>query len=132
MSDRTAGFTEAVQTDVDTLTPLVGEWLSFEQAAARLGTTASQVRSLVRAGQLVAVRPEPTGPPLVPAGLIVDGAPVKGLAGTLTVLRDAGYDDQAAVRWLFTPDPSLPGSPAEALRADRKTEVRRRAQALAF
>ena len=36
------------------------------------------------------------------------------------------------MRWLFTPDDSLPGTPADALRAGRKTEVRRRAQALAF
>ena len=68
-------------------------------------------------------------------GLTDHGArlvPLPELRGTLNVLADSGYVDEAAVRWLFTPDDSLPGSPVEALRAGRKTEVRRRAQALAF
>ena len=54
------------------------------------------------------------------------------MAGTLTLLTDAGYTDEEALGWLFTPDPTLPGSPVEAMRAGRKTEIRRRAQALAF
>ena len=57
---------------------------------------------------------------------------VKGLAGVLTLLHDGGYDDEAAIRWLHTPDESLPGTPVEALRADRSREVKRRAQALAL
>ena len=68
---------------------------------------------------------------LVPP-MIVDGAPLPELRGTLTVLMDSGYDDESALRWLFTPDESLPGAPVDALLAGRKTEVRRRAQALAF
>ena len=51
------------------------------------------------------------------------------LQGTLTVLSDAGFTDEAAIEWLFTPDDSLPGTPIEALRAGRKTEIRRRAAA---
>jgi Rv2175c C-terminal domain of unknown function len=68
----------------------------------------------------------------VPAVLLSEGGPLPELRGTLTVLADSGYDDEAAVRWLFTPDGSLPGRPVDALREGRKTEVRRRAQALAF
>jgi hypothetical protein len=49
-----------------------------------------------------------------------------------TLLADAGYDGEASVRWLFTADESLPGRPIDALRANRGTEVRRRAQALGF
>ena len=45
---------------------------------------------------------------------------------------DAGYGDVEAIRWLFTPDPSLPGSPIDAVLAGRHTEVKRRAQALGF
>ena len=45
---------------------------------------------------------------------------------------DAGYDDEAALRWIFTDDPSLPGTPAQALTDNRMKEVHRRAQALAF
>ena len=48
------------------------------------------------------------------------------------MLADSGYVDDAALRWLFTPDDTLPGTPVDALRAGRKTEIRRRAQALAF
>jgi len=57
---------------------------------------------------------------------------VKGLPGTLTLLADVGYSDEEALVWLFTEDPTLPGRPVEALRANRGREVRRRAQASAF
>ena len=50
----------------------------------------------------------------------------------MTVLRDNLYTDLEAVTWLFTEDESLPGRPIDALRDGRKTEVRRRAQALAW
>ena len=77
----------------------------------------------------------PRGPdPLrlsVPAALIADRQPVPNLRGTLSVLGDAGFSDAEAIRWLFTPDPTLPGSPVEALWAGRRAEIRRRAQALA-
>ncbi len=68
----------------------------------------------------------------MPAPLIQDGAPLPELAGTVTLLSDAGFSPEEALHWLFTVDPTLPGSPVEALRAGRKTEIRRRAQALAF
>lgn len=61
-----------------------------------------------------------------------DGRPIRHLQGTVTTLRDAGFDDEATIVWLFTPDESLPGRPIDLLRAGSKTEVRRRAQALAF
>ena len=57
---------------------------------------------------------------------------VKGLSGTLTVLFDCGFADEEALRWLFTADATLPGTPIDALNAHRGTEVNRRAQALAF
>ena len=68
----------------------------------------------------------------VPAGFLSGNAVIKGLSGVLTLLRDGGYDDEAAIRWLHTPDDSLPGTPVEALAADRGREVKRRAQALAL
>jgi hypothetical protein len=64
--------------------------------------------------------------------LILDGQPLPNLRGTLMVLADAGLTDEEAVTWLFAPDDSIPGTPVEALRAGHKTEIRRRAQALAF
>jgi hypothetical protein len=57
---------------------------------------------------------------------------VKGLSGTITVLRDGGYSDTDILRWLFADEDSLPGTPIESLRAGRHREVKRRAQAMAF
>jgi hypothetical protein len=50
----------------------------------------------------------------------------------LTLLRDAGYSDEEALRWLTTPDETLPGTPLQALHENRATEIKRRAQALGF
>jgi hypothetical protein len=69
---------------------------------------------------------------MVPADFAADGKVLKGLPGTLTLLRDARYSDEEALRWLFTPDDTLPGSPVQALVENRGTEVKRRAQALGF
>jgi hypothetical protein len=68
----------------------------------------------------------------VPASLVDGGRPLPDLRGTLTLLADAGYSDEEAMRWLYTPEDSLPGTPVEALRTGRRAEVRRRAQALGF
>jgi hypothetical protein len=48
------------------------------------------------------------------------------------VLYDCGFEDPEALRWLFTADDSLPGTPIQAMIENRRTEVNRRAQALAF
>jgi Rv2175c C-terminal domain of unknown function len=48
------------------------------------------------------------------------------------LLFDCGFDDPDALRWLFTADDTLPGTPIEAMTQRRGTEVNRRAQALAF
>ena len=69
---------------------------------------------------------------MVPESFVQQGQVLKGLPGTLTLLADAKYDDDAAIRWLFTPDDSLPGSPVDALVQNRGTEIKRRAQALGF
>jgi Rv2175c C-terminal domain of unknown function len=117
---------------VDDLDLLVGDWLTLPDVAERLGLDVGKVRRLLQDRYLVAVRRGERNVLSVPAALVVEGAPLPELRGTLTVLADSGYDDEAAIRWLFTADDSLPGTPVEALRTGRKTEVRRRAQALAF
>ena len=48
------------------------------------------------------------------------------------VLKDSGFSDEEAIVWLYTNDDSLPGRPIDALIDGRKTEIRRRAQALAW
>jgi hypothetical protein len=114
------------------LADLVEEWLDWAAAADRLGVSVSKVRQLIREHQLAAAVPTPGAGQQVPAALIADGLVVKGVPGVLTVLHDGGYDDRAALTWLFTPDDTLPGRPIDALRENRGTEIKRRAQAMAF
>ena len=104
--------------------------MTLPAVAETLGLDVVRVRQLLRDRQLVAVRRD--GVLVVPADLIHDGHVVKGLAGVLTLLADARYTDDEQVRWLLEPDDTLPGRPVDALRENRGTEVRRRAQALGF
>jgi hypothetical protein len=67
----------------------------------------------------------------VPSDFIVDGEPLSELRGTLIVLADAGFGDDEAMSWLLETEDSLGVAPIDALRAGRKAEVRRIAQALA-
>ena len=117
---------------MDDLDALVSQWLTLPDVAELLGVDLGKVRRLLQEGYLVGVRRGDRNVFAVPAAFLADGAPLTELRGTISVLRDSGYDDESAIRWLFTPEESLPGTPIDALRAGRKTEVRRRAQALAF
>ena len=119
-------------TEIDAkIDALVPAWLTLPDIAERLGVEVTRVRQLVKEGQLIAVRRGENRVLQVPAEFIGDGKIVKGLVGTLTLLRDDGFSDEEMLEWLFTPDPSLPGTPAQALHENRGTEVKRRAQALA-
>lgn len=109
----------------------VTSWLTLAEVAQVLGLSASKVRQMVRDHELAMVRREGAREPEVPADFIQSGAVVKGLAGTLTLLADHGFDDEESIEWLFTPDESLPGAPIDALRDNRGREVRRRAQVIA-
>ena len=111
---------------------LVTEWLTLPDLAEQIGEPLTKVRQLLREGRLVAV--QRGKPPIkqVPAELVHDGKLLKGLAGALTVLRDAGYTDLEALRWLLTEDEAISGRPVDAMAAGRDTAVKRRAQVLAF
>jgi hypothetical protein len=111
---------------------LITAWLTLPEAAEQLGTEVTRVRQLVREHQVLAVRRGENNALMLPAAFVQDGRVLKGLPGVLTLLSDARYSEEEALRWLFTPDDSLPGSPVEALVANRGTEVKRRAQALGF
>jgi hypothetical protein len=106
------------------------EWLSLPDVAERLELPISKVRQMVRDGALLAVRRD--GVLRVPADLVANHMVLKHLPGVLTLLYDAGYNDEEALRWLYRPDDSLPGTAAEALAGNRATEVKRRAQAVGF
>jgi uncharacterized protein len=110
---------------------LVGDWLTLPDVADRLGIPPGRIKQLLRDRKLLAVQ-RPDGVKSVPAAFFDGGQVLKGLHGTLTVLFDCGFDDEEALRWLFTSDDSLPGTPIQAMAERRCTEVNRRAQALAF
>ncbi len=131
------------------LDALVGTWLSVPDFADRLGTAASNVRGALRDRRIVGVRrngkqgydvPEAF---LVPFHLANAAAPLPApepgqereiilpsLRGTVIVLSDAGLSDDDILRWLFTTEPALGEAPLTALRAGRKSAVRREAALL--
>ncbi|MFB9314950.1 Rv2175c family DNA-binding protein [Nocardioides plantarum] len=113
------------------LAALVPDWVDWAEAARRLEVTVAKVRTMIRDHELAAAVPAPGAGQQLPADLIQDGLPVKGLPGLLTVLHDNGYDDRECIAWLFL-DQDFPGRAIDALRENRGTEVKRRAQALAF
>ena len=105
-------------------------WINLPDLAERLDLPITRVHQLIRDRSLLAVRRD--GVLRVPVELIATPTVRKHLPGVLTLLHDAGYNDEEALRWLYTADESLPGTPATALAGDRATEVKRRAQALGF
>lgn len=121
------------------LEELVGSWLVLPDVAARLGILDRAVRTMVRERRLVALRRPDDQVLVVPEAFFVPDPDAPGndhllpsLRGSLTQLRDSGYADAEAVKWLFTPDEAIGDTPIGALRAGRVTTVRRAAQSLAF
>lgn len=124
------------ETQADVVEATVTEWLTVPDVAERLNLDVLKVRGLLKDRQLLARRRGERDVLSIPAEFIWDGpdgpAVLKGLPGTLMLLLDARYTDEEALRWLFTADDSIPGTPVDALRQNRGTEIRRRAQALGF
>ena len=106
------------------------ETLTAAEVAQLLGVSPNRVRQLLREYKLMAV--PGSGNSRIPADFLQDGAVLKHLPGLITVLKDGGFRDEEVFDWLFRDDDTLPGTPVQALRDDRHTEVTRRAQALAF
>ncbi|SKC72921.1 Rv2175c family DNA-binding protein [Krasilnikoviella flava] len=134
MNDTTAPEPGSHTDDRTALESLVDEWLTLPDVAEALGTPVSKVRGLVSERTLVGIKRGERNTFQVPAVFLVtdDGAPhVLGtLRGTVLVLSDVGLDDAAILRWLFETEPSIGSSPIRELRAGRRAEVRRVAQAL--
>lgn len=106
-------------------------WVTVPELAERLEVPVTRVHQMLRDHHLLAVRRD--GILRIPAELVAGKGVFKHLPGVLTVLFDAGYNDEEALRWLYTEDDSLPGgTPAAALDGGGATEVKRRAQALGF
>ena len=108
----------------------MSEMLSFTDVANRMGVGITGVKQLVTEHKLRATQTDDGR--AAPAEALDGEVPVKHLSGVLTLLHDAGYTPEQAYAWLTTPDDSLPGTPLQALHENRATEIKRRAQALAF
>ncbi|MFC7548415.1 Rv2175c family DNA-binding protein [Plantactinospora sp. GCM10030261] len=104
--------------------------MTLPEVADRLEVSISKVHQMIREGQVLAVPRD--GVRRIPAELVANRTVLKHLPGILTLLRDAGYDDEEVLGWLYESDDTLPGTPAAALGGDRAREVKRRAQALGF
>ena len=120
--------------DNDDLQELVGQWLTVPDIGERMGIRLSDVRQMIEDRQVLGVRIGPRNVLSVPAKFFNDDGPLPELPGTFTVLGDSRMSDAQILRWLFTPDDTLPvqGAPMDALLAGFKTEVRRRAMEAAY
>lgn len=117
---------------MSTVESLVGDWLPLPDAAQLLDVSITKIHGLLDERALAALRVGERRIRSIPAAFIQDGHVVESLKGTIVVLADAGYSDEELITWLFTSDDSLRGRPIDALREGRKTEIRRRAQSLAW
>lgn len=113
------------------LASLVDEWLDWSEAAEALGISVNKVRTMIREHHLAAAVPVPGEGQKIPAAFVQEGFVVKGLPGLLTLFHDGQWDDRECIEWIFT-DADLPGRPIDALRENRGSEAKRRAQALAL
>ena len=118
----------------DDLEALVGEWLTVPDISERLGLRLSDVRQMIDERLVLSARIGPRNVIAVPTRFFNEAGPLPELPGTFTVLGDGRMSDPEILRWLFTPDDTLPaqGAPIDALLAGFKTEVRRRAMEAAL
>jgi hypothetical protein len=112
-------------------TPAAGTtWLTIPELVELLGLPQGKIRRLLEERILLGTRVD--GVLKVPSDFIVGNEPLGDLRGTLVVLADAGFSDEESMHWLLNEEDSLGTTPVDALRAGRKAEVRRVAQALGF
>ena len=122
-------MSESVTTSSAT-TAVPAGWVPLPDVADKLDVSISKVNQMVRDGHLLAVKRD--GIRVVPAELIANSTVLKHLPGVLNLLRDSGYNDEEALRWLYEPGDGLDGNAARSLGGDLAREVKRRAQALGF
>jgi hypothetical protein len=107
-------------------------WLTLPEVAERIDLPLTRVREFLRERSLVAITGENDGVLRVPESFLVEGesgAEVSPtLRGTVFVLADAGLTDDEIMRWLLGDNDELGDTPIGALRAGKKTLVRRVAQ----
>ena len=108
----------------------VKSWISVPEAAELLGEPAGRIRRWIEEHHLIAIKRD--GVLMIPDEIIIDGEPLPSLPGTMIVLLDSGLSYEAAFKWLYTFDESLPGTPMEFLLKGHKSAVRRLAMLLAL
>jgi hypothetical protein len=123
---RVSSETPLEDTDLGALVP---DWLDWAATADQLGASVNQVRRMIREHQLAAAVPRAGAGQQIPTEFVQDGEIVKGLPGLLTLLHDFGWNDRECIAWIFAPS-DFPGRAIDALRENRGSEVKRRAQAL--
>lgn len=106
------------------------EFVTIPELCERWGTTPSKLHRMIEDHQLAAVRID--GVQRIPAEFAGDDEPVRSLRGTLLVLNDAGLSVDESVNWILSDNDELGERPIDALRAGRKSSVRRATQALAW
>lgn len=108
-------------------------WLAVPDLMELTGASLPAVKGWLQDREVVGARRGPNNAVMVPASFVTAEGPVKTLRGTITVLTDSGFADEEIIEWLHRADDTLEGGSAiQALRRGSKTEVRRRAQELAF
>ncbi|MFN3950322.1 Rv2175c family DNA-binding protein [Microbacterium sp.] len=105
------------------------DWLTIPDLVEILDEPLGRVRRLVDEQYLVGSRRD--GVFKIPSVFLVDARPLPSLRGTIIVLHDAGFGPDETIDWLLTPEETIGVAPIEALRAGRKSEVRRVAATLA-
>jgi hypothetical protein len=111
--------------------PAPRTWLTVPELVDILGVPQGRVRRLIDENSLPGTKID--GVLKVPADFIKDGEPLGEVRGTVIVLHDAGFSHDEALNWMLAETELLGGvAPIDALRAGRKAEVRRVAQALGF
>jgi len=105
------------------------DWHTLPELVDVLDEPLGRVRRLLDELHLIGAKHD--GVFKVPSAFILDGHPLPSLRGTVIVLHDAGFTDDEAIQWLLEPEDSIGMPPIEALRAGRKSEVRRVAATLA-
>jgi len=104
-------------------------WVTLPDLAEQFSLPIGKIRRLIEERHLIALRID--GVPRVPAAFVEGTEPLHDLRGTIILLGDNGFSDDEVVDWLLSDEESLGTTPVAALRAGRKAEVRRVAQALA-
>jgi AraC-like DNA-binding protein len=105
------------------------DWITLKEAATQLGVSSGRLHRLIEERYLCSVKYD--GDKKMPQAFVIDGEPLAGLRGTLTLLADHGIEGDEAMTWLLTEDDGLGATPVRALQQGRKAPVRKLVQLFA-